>query len=58
MKILMISLRDGQNISLAKIADAFLRRGHEITIYAPYYAGNVLKFFDKKIPKFQVTLEL
>ncbi len=52
MKILMITLRDGQNISLAKIADAFLTRGHEIAIYAPYYAGSVLKFFDKKIPKF------
>lgn len=52
MKILMITLRDGQNMSLAKIADAFLRRGHEITIYAPFYAENALKFFDKRIPKF------
>lgn len=52
MKILMITLRDGQNVSLAKIADAFLRRGHEITIYAPFYAENALKFFDKRIPKF------
>lgn len=52
MKILMITLRDGQNFSLAKIADAFLQEGHEITIYAPFYAENVLKFFDERIPKF------
>lgn len=54
MKILMITLRDGQNVSLAKIADAFFRRGHEVTIYAPYYAENVLRFFDEKIPKFPI----
>lgn len=52
MKILMITLRDGQNASLGKIADAFLRRGHEITIYAPYYVESVLRFFDDRIPRF------
>lgn len=52
MKILMVTLRDGQNVSLAKIADAFLRKGHEIAIYAPYYAQNVLRFFNESIPRF------
>ncbi len=55
MKILMITHKDGHNVSLSKIADAFLRKGHEVIIYAPFYAENVLRFFNKEIPRFPVS---
>ena len=51
MKILMITEKDAANVSLAKIAEAFLRRGHSIEIYAPYYEESVLKYFPEEIIK-------
>lgn len=51
MKILMITEKDAANASLARIADAFILRGHEVAIYAPYYSDNVLMFFSKEIEK-------
>jgi hypothetical protein len=61
MKILMITEKDAGNASLARISQAFLRRGHKITIYALYYASNVLDFFPADIPKYpfdQLTAEI
>ena len=55
MKILMITEKDAANVSLARISDSFLNNGHEIVIYAPYFAENVLKFFDKRIPRFPLS---
>ena len=55
MKILMITEKDAANVSLARISDSFLNNGNEIVIYAPYFAENVLKFFDKRIPRFPLS---
>ena len=49
MKILMITEKDAANQSLARIAKAYTERRHEVTIYAPYYEKNVLRWFDKSI---------
>lgn len=49
MKILMISEKDAANASLAKISEAYIKRGHEIVIYAAFISDNVLRFFDKSI---------
>ena len=51
----MITEKDAANVSLARISDSFLNNGHEIVIYAPYFAENVLKFFDKRIPRFPLS---
>ena len=52
MKILMITEKDSANVSLAKIANAFLKKSHEVIIYALYYEKSVLRFFDKRILRF------
>lgn len=52
MKILMITEKDSANVSLARIADAFVKSGHKVIIYALYYEKNVLRFFDERIQKF------
>lgn len=60
MKILMITEKDAANASLARIADAFIARGHEVTVYAPYYTSSVLMFFNERIEKHpfsELTLE-
>ena len=49
MKILMISEKDAANFSLTKIADAFIRQGHQVEIYATHMGGNALRMFDKSI---------
>lgn len=49
MKILMITQKDAANASLCRIADSFVKRGHSVTIYAPFYTSNVLFMFDKSI---------
>lgn len=51
MKVLMITEKDAANQSLSKIADAFLKKGHSVVIYALYFQENVLYMFDKSIEK-------
>ncbi|MCI9485763.1 MAG: hypothetical protein HFI64_02100 [Lachnospiraceae bacterium] len=51
MKVLMISEKDAANVSLAKISEAFLRHGHSVELYAPYYDENVLKHFPESIER-------
>ena len=46
MKVLMIAGKDAANQTLARIAKAYVGRGHEVIIYAIYYAENVLHWFD------------
>lgn len=48
----MITEKDSANVSLAGIADAFIKRGHTVIIYALFYDKNVLRFFNKRIPMF------
>ena len=48
----MITEKDSANVSLAKIANAFLKKSHEVIIYALYYEKSVLRFFDKRILRF------
>lgn len=47
MKVFMIAGKDAANQTLARIARAYVDRGHEVVIYATYYAENVLHWFDK-----------
>lgn len=49
MKILMITEKDAANQSLARIAKAYMERGHEVVIYATYFEKNVLRWFDKSL---------
>lgn len=51
MKVMMITEKDAANASLAKIADAFLKRGDCVKIYATYFDEKVLGSFDKSIEK-------
>ncbi len=51
MKILMITEKDAANVSLARIAEACILKGHEVVVYAPYYSDNVLMFFSVEIEK-------
>jgi len=50
MQILMIPEKDASCMSLAPIADEFLKRGHHIDIYALYNSKTVLREFDPSIP--------
>lgn len=50
MKILMITEKDAANVSLAKICSAFMKAGHEVEVYAPFLADNVLSYFSKEVP--------
>jgi len=50
MWVIMITEKDASCKSLAPIADAYLRRGHYVEIYALYYSKTVLQDFDTRIP--------
>jgi hypothetical protein len=50
MKVLMITEKDAANFSLTNIANAFIRKGHSLEIYAPYRSENAMRMFDKNIP--------
>ena len=49
MNILMISEKDAANISLSKMADAYIRNGHTVKLFAVFFDKSVLRFFDEKI---------
>lgn len=49
MKVLMITEKDAANISLACIANKFIKLGNHVDIYAPYFEAQLLCHFDKSI---------
>jgi hypothetical protein len=50
MKVLMITEKDAANFSLTNIANAFIKKGHVLEIFAPYRSENAMRMFDKSIP--------
>ncbi len=49
MQVLMITEKDASCMSLAPLADAFIRKGHHIVIYAIFNSKVVLREFHKDI---------
>ncbi len=44
----MVAGKDAANQTLARIAKSYADRGHDVVIYATFYAENVLHWFDEK----------
>lgn len=50
----MISEKDAANVSLGRIASAFINNGDEVKLYATYPDDKILKYFDQSILRFGI----
>jgi len=52
----MVAEKDAANVSLGKIADKYLERGHEVEVYAIHYEPGVLRYFSPQIARYPLDM--